>query len=95
MAESDQFTTSKWRDNGGCADLGSHDLSTLKVSDFEVVDFSAVFQAFPMDEPNDQWPDSSAVPFPTSATARRTLLTGTARFSFSRRRRHQGHGPAS
>lgn len=57
MAESDQFTNSKWRDNGGTADLGSHDLRAIQVTDFEVVDFGTVVQAFPLDDVNDEWPD--------------------------------------
>jgi serine/threonine-protein kinase len=57
MAESDRFTTSKWRDNGGTVDLGSHDLRPLQVTDFEVVDFGTVNQAFPLDDVNDEWPD--------------------------------------
>jgi serine/threonine-protein kinase len=57
MAESDRFTATKWRDNGGTADLGSHDLRGIQVSDFEVVDFGTVLQAFPLDDPNDEWPD--------------------------------------
>jgi len=56
-AESDRFTTTKWRDNGGTADLGPHDLASIKVSDFEVVDLGTVRQAFPIDNPSNEWPD--------------------------------------
>lgn len=56
-AESDQFTTAKWRDNGGTADLGARDLSVLKVTDFEVVDFGTVRQAYPIDNATNEWPD--------------------------------------
>ena len=56
-AESDQFTTAKWRDNGGSADLGPRDLSGIHVTDFEVVDFGTVRQAFPIDNATNEWPD--------------------------------------
>lgn len=56
-AESDRFTTAKWRDSGGAADLGPHDLSSIQVSDFEVVALGAVRQAYPLDNPSNEWPD--------------------------------------
>lgn len=56
-AESDRFNTRRWAFDGGAVPLGPQDLRVLQVSDFEVVDFGPVRQAFPLDHPTNEWPD--------------------------------------
>jgi serine/threonine-protein kinase len=62
VGESDQLSSQHWSFNGGTVPLDPHDLNMLQVSDFEVVDFGLVTQAFPIDNATNEWPDCVRAP---------------------------------